>query len=236
MTLLFLHPVGLAADCVAWLDLPEDVCAVTFPGHGERLRARPGLVLGDLADEIVGWTSGPLDVIGCSLGGMVALHLALDHPDRIRSLVLACTTAAGDPRVMSDRAEATERRGSLAMLDETLRRWFSPEALALDPVPEPIAYAKKRLSAMDAGALADTWRAIAEHDVRDRLAEITAPATCVAGRIDLSCPLPVMRELAAGLPSARLVEMDAPHMAFLEKPREFSEIVRQHLNWVKDHE
>lgn len=235
MTTLFLHPVGLDANCVQWLDVPQ-VQAGTFPGHGERARARPGLRLEHMADEIAGWTTGPLDVIGASLGGMVALHLALNHPHRVRSLVLACTTAAGDAAVMSDRAAATEERGSLGMLDETMTRWFTVPTVKGDPLDPPVAYARERLIAMDAGALADTWRAIAAHDVRNRLAAITAPATCIAGLKDLSTPPPVMTELADGLPNSRLVTMDAPHMAFLERPAEFSAFVREHLAWVDGEE
>lgn len=231
MTTLFLHPVGLDASCVRWLDIPQ-VQAGTFPGHGDRARARPGLRLEHLADEIAGWTQGPLDVVGASLGGMVALHLALNHPNRVRSLVLACTTAAGDANVMRDRAAATEARGSLDMLNETMTRWFSSATVKEDPLAAPVAYARERLIAMDAGALADTWLAIGAHDVRQRLAEITAPATCIAGLTDVSSPLPVMTELADGLPHSRLVTMDAPHMAFLEQPAEFSALVRAHLEWT----
>jgi 3-oxoadipate enol-lactonase len=232
-TLLFLHPVGLDRDCVAWLDLPP-VRAVTFPGHGERHRARPGLTLADMADEIAGHHTGPLDVVGASLGGMVALHLALAHRDRVRSLVLACTTPRGDAEVMGARADATEARGSAGMLEDTLTRWFTPGFRAADPDAAPLAYARDRLLAMDAGALADTWRAIGTHDVVERLGEIRVPTTCVAGRQDASTPLPVMQDLAARVPGARLVELDAPHMAFLERPAEFAAAVREHLAWVTD--
>jgi 3-oxoadipate enol-lactonase len=233
MTTLFLHPVGLDAACVQWVDIPQ-VQAMTFPGHGDRARARAGLRLEHMADEIAGWTQGPLDIVGASLGGMVALHLALNHPDRVRSLVLACTTAAGDADVMGDRAAATEARGSLGMLDETMTRWFTSATVKQDPLAAPVAYARERLIAMDPGALADTWRAIGAHDTRARLAEITVPATCIAGLTDVSTPLPVMTELAKGLPHSRLVTMDAPHMAFLEKPAEFSALVRAHLAWVEE--
>lgn len=230
---LFLHPVGLDRDCVTWLDLP-DLRAVTLPGHGERRRARPGLTLADAADEIVGHHTGRFHVVGASLGGMVAMHLALAHPDRVRSLVLACTTPRGDPHVMRSRADDTEARGSAGMLAETMARWFTAEALERDPEAPPIGYARERLLAMRAGALADTWRAIGEHDVVDRLGEIRVPVTCLAGRQDLSTPLAVMRDLAERLPDARLVELDAPHMAFLEKPREFSAAVADHLAWAQD--
>jgi pimeloyl-ACP methyl ester carboxylesterase len=232
-SLLFLHPVGLDRRCVEWLDLPP-LRAVTLPGHGERERARPGLTLADMADEIVGHSTGLLDVVGASLGGMVAMHLALEHPDRVRSLVLACTTPRGDSAVMNDRADATEDRGSAGMLEDTLTRWFTPAALEADREAPYMAYARERLLAMDPGALADTWRAIGTHDVLERLGEIRVPTTCIAGRRDLSTPMDVMRDLAARLPGARLVEMDAPHMAFLERPREFSAAAVEHLAWAGD--
>jgi pimeloyl-ACP methyl ester carboxylesterase len=230
-SLLFLHPVGLDRHCIEWLDLPP-VRAVTMPGHGERERARPGLTLADMADEIVGHSTGQLDVVGASLGGMVAMHLALDHPDRVRSLVLACTTPRGDSAVMNDRADVTEDSGSAGMLDDTLSRWFTPSALEADQDAPYMAYARERLLTMDPGALADTWRAIGTHDVLERLGEIRVPTTCIAGMRDLSTPMDVMRDLAARLPDARLVEMDAPHMAFLERPREFSAAVLEHLAWA----
>ena len=230
---ILLHPVALDAHCIDWLDVPG-LSAPTLPGHGDRVRARPGLTLDDMADEVVGWTSGPLDVVGASLGGMVALHLALNHPDRVRSLVLACTTARTDTDTMEARAAATEERGAPRMVDDAMARWFTEEALQRTPAPAPLEYARRCLGRMDTGALADTWRAVARHDVSARLGEIPVPTTCIAGPRDVSTPSAVMAEVAAGLPQARLVELDAPHMAHLERPAEFSEAVRSHLQWVEE--
>lgn len=230
---ILLHPVALDAHCIDWLDVPG-LSAPTFPGHGSRARARAGLTLDDMADEVVGWTSGPLDVIGASLGGMVALHLALNHPDRVRSLVLACTTARTDADAMQARAKATEERGAAGMVDDAMTRWFTEEALRRTPAPAPLEYARRCLGSIDTGALADTWRAVAGHDVFARLGEIPVPSTCIAGTRDVSTPSAVMAELADGLPQSRLVELDAPHMAHLERPAEFSEAVRDHLRWVQE--
>lgn len=233
MTVLFLHPVGLDRDAARFLDLGDvagGVHAITFPGHGDRRRARPGLTLDDMADEIAGHATGPFDVVGASLGGMVAMHLALDHPGLVRSLVLACTTPDGATDVMEARAAATEERGSAGMLDDTMTRWFTADGLA-SGAPY-LDHARERLVTMDPGALADTWRAIGTHHVLDRLGEITVPTTCIAGRVDASTPLEVMRDLDARLPKSRLVELDAPHMAFMENADEFTAAVRTHLEWV----
>jgi 3-oxoadipate enol-lactonase len=231
--LLFLHPVGLDARCVQFLDLPG-ARAATFPGHGDRRRARPGLSLGDMADEVAGWTTGPVDLLGASLGGMVALHVALNHPDRVRSLVLSCTTAYGNPEVMNGRAAETEARGAQGMVAQTLTRWFRRETLARAPAAPAVEYARRCLTGMDTGALADTWRAIAGHDVRGPLAEIDVPTTCIAGEHDVSTPPAVVAELADRIPGARLERLDAAHMAHLEQPQQFAEIVRRHLDRMGD--
>ncbi|MGD9989156.1 alpha/beta fold hydrolase, partial [Pseudonocardia sp.] len=162
---------------------------------------------------------------------MVAMHLALDHPGMVRSLVLACTTPDGAPDVMEARAAATEEHGSAGMLDDTMTRWFTADGLA-SGAPY-LDHARERLLAMDPGALADTWRAIGAHHVLDRLGDITVPATCIAGRVDASTPLEAMSDLASRLPAARLVELDAPHMAFMENADEFAAAVRAHLEWVE---
>lgn len=229
---IFLHPVGLDVNAVSFIDVP-DLRSCTQPGHFPRRRARPGLTLDDIADEILGWTDGQVDLIGASLGGMVALHAALNFPDRIRSLVLACTSAAVDHALMEERARVTEERGGADMREETLQRWFMASTLAEEPVCAGVQYARERLSVMPTGALADTWRAIAGHDVLDRLGEITVPVTLIAGRYDVSSPPAGLEAMADRLNRSRLVMLDAAHMAFLERPGEFSDAVRSHFTWVE---
>lgn len=230
MTVLFLHAVGLDSRAASFLDLP-DVIAPTLPGHGARSRPRAGLTLDDIADEVVGWTNGPLHIVGASFGAMVALHVALRHPDRVKSMVLACTTARADATVMEERARLTEQRGAAAMVYSTLERWFSAAYLGRSPLPPALDYARNCLESADADALADTWRAMAQHDVLDRLGEIRVPTTCIAGARDVAAPPQAMPALAAGLPAARLVVLDAPHMAFLEEPRSFVDATQEHLRW-----
>jgi 3-oxoadipate enol-lactonase len=229
---LVLHAAGLDAVCGDLLGL-EGTISVTLPGHGGRRRQRPGLTLCDMADEIAGWVRSPVDVVGLSLGGMVAQHLALAHPDRVRSLVLACTTAQTPTQVLLDRADATEVEATERMVATTLERWFTADFLSRTPEPELLTYARRCLEDIDPRSFADVWRAIAGHDVLDRLGEIPAPTTCLAGTHDVSTPPQELATLAERLPNARYVEIDAPHIALLEQPDEFRRIVRDHLAWVE---
>ena len=230
-SLLVLHAAGLDTRSVEFLGV-DGAIGPTLPGHGDRCRPRPGLTLLDMADEIAGWVSEPVDVVGLSMGGMVAQHLALQHPDRVRSLVLACTTARTPTEVLLQRAAATEVSSDEELVTTTLARWFTADFLARSPEPAPLAYARACLARIDHAAFADVWRAIAGHDVLDRLGGITVPVTCVAGSADVSTPPAELEALAERLPEARLVQIDAPHMAPLERPGQFRSVVLDHLEWV----
>lgn len=229
---LVLHAAGLDAASGDLLGL-EQAISVTLPGHGIRHRPRAGLTLSDMADEIAGWVRCPVDVVGLSMGGMVAQHLALDHPGLVRSLVLACTTARTPTQILLERADLTETEPKERTVATTLERWFTADFLSGTPEPETLAYARRRLEDIDAGSFADVWRAIAGHDVLDRLGEIDAPTTCLAGKHDVSTPPQELATLAERLPNARYVEIDAPHMAPLEQPDEFRRVVNEHLAWVE---
>jgi 3-oxoadipate enol-lactonase len=227
---IFLHPVALDGRASAWLDVPG-LITPTQLGHGQRQQPGGRFSLDDLADEVTGWTSGPVHLIGCSMGGMVALRFALRHPERVASLVLGYTTARVGREGMLERAARTDELGAKGMASATMERWFTREALARQPLDPPVAYALERLTDTPTQVISDTWRAIADHDVLGRLGELAGiPTTCVAGRRDLSTPLAAMEATGAAIPGAELVVTDHPHMGFLEDPRGFSAVVARHLD------
>jgi pimeloyl-ACP methyl ester carboxylesterase len=87
------------------------------------------------------------------------------------------------------------------------------------------------LSRLDADITGNFLRSQAAHyDLRSRLAEITAPTLVLAGRADWVCSLADSRVLAAGIPNAELVEIDAGHFLFSEEPEEFLRAVRSYVD------
>jgi 3-oxoadipate enol-lactonase len=229
VTLVLMTPIGLDAGCWSAMRLPgTEVVRHEFPGFGARDRAPVTPTMASLADEVAQRYPGPLDLVGVSMGGMVGQNVAVRHPDRVRSLLTACTGAASDPAVMAQRAAAAEVGGMEAVLATTLERWFTPAALATPGHPG-VDHARRTLLGLDPRAFADGWRAIATHDVREELATVRAPVTVVAGSADTASPVARAEEVAERTPDARLVVLDGPHMMHLEEPAALSDAIAEHL-------
>jgi pimeloyl-ACP methyl ester carboxylesterase len=230
VTLVLLPPVGLDERCWDWLHLPAPAIRHVYPGFGRRPRDNRPADLDTWADEVAGLGDGePLDLVGISMGSMVAQHLAVRHRDRVNSLLLACTGGSADPATALARAAAAEVGGMAGALESTLQRWFTGAALAAVPEHPGVAYTRATLLALDPASWAAGWRAIARHDVLAELTAVTAPTTCIAGRGDQSAPPERVRRLAAAIPGASLELLDGPHMIHLENPAEFSAALAAHL-------
>ncbi len=235
VALVLLTPVGLDRDCWSWLDLPSgDVARHEFPGFGSRSRlsAAPDIVV--LADEVAATYPGELDLVGVSMGGMVAQHLAIRHPDRVRSVVVACTGAYVDPLMMRRRAQASERGVTPEVLDDTLHRWFTDDVVA-----QGDAHPGRRLRQAHparAGAWGVRGRVAVDRYARrsSRLHTVRARVTCIAAAQDAAASVERVSEIADAVPDGRLVVVDGPHMLHLEEPDVFSAVLAEHLRLVEE--
>jgi len=238
--LVLLHPVGLDLTC--WeAQMPVvaprfRVVRLDLRGHGRSAVPPPPYTLGGLAADVHGLLHQlglfPANVIGLSVGGMVAQLLALEYPQDVSALVLADTnsTLPQEARpAMVERGETARREGMASIVDETLRRWFT-EGFLQSAV---VARCRERLLADDVTGWAATWRAIAELNTEPRLKEIRAPTLVITGELDVSAPISRARAIAERIPGAILfVVPGAPHMSPLEQPHLFNASVMEFLRGV----
>ncbi|MGX7672805.1 3-oxoadipate enol-lactonase [Plantactinospora sp. DSM 117369] len=171
---------------------------------------------------------------GLSLGGMVGMWLAANASDRIDRLVLLCTSARlGPAQGWRDRAAATRSGGVEAVADTVVGRWFTRGFAASRP--EVVAAYRSMLTATPAEGYAGCCEAIAEMDLRDDLARITAPTLVVAGANDPATPIAHARVLADRIPGAGLrVVGDAAHLANVEQPDRVGRLILDHLGGGAD--
>lgn len=164
-------------------------------------------------------------VVGTSFGGMVALELAIRHPELIDRLVLCCTSPGGalasyPLHELRDRDPAELVAIRMRLLEErwdpdadepipglgAIYPWMERQALA--PPEDPMA----------ADGLRRQIDARAGHDVMDRLERIAAPTLVCAGRYDAMAPLHNARYLADHIPRADLAVFDGGHVFMLQDP------------------
>ncbi|MDW8338577.1 MAG: 3-oxoadipate enol-lactonase [Thermoleophilia bacterium] len=209
------------------------VLAYDHPGHGESDLPGEGCSIEGLARSLLSLLDEleleRVSIGGVSLGGMVATAIALEAPERVDRLVLACTSAfLGPPETWLERAATVRRSGIEAIADAVLGRWFTAELAAAQP-EIPARFRALLLSTSREG-YARCCEAIARWDARERLTEIRAPTLVVAGADDPATPVAHSELLASRIPNAHLVVLErAAHLANVERAPEFTQELLAHL-------
>lgn len=212
---------------------PLRVLRVDLPGHGASPPAHGPFTVADLADGVLAVVEeaggGSFHVAGVSLGGAVALELALAHADRVRTLTMCCSGARiGTPAGWADRAAGVRAGGTASLVAASAARWFAPG------FPERrqrvVARALDALIGVDDESYARCAEALARFDRSAASAAVSVPTLLVSGGYDEVTPPASVRELAAVLPRSTHVTLEpAGHLAPLEAPAEVAALVRDHL-------
>lgn len=156
-------------------------------------------------------------IAGVSLGGMIAMELALSAPERIAGLALVCTSATMDPASWDARIAAVRQGGTAAIADLAMGRFLSPAFVAERPEVE--ATIRRGLISMAASGYAGCGAAIRDMDLQQRLRAIAATTLIITGTRDTSTPFAGHGEhLLAHIPGAVHRALDAAHLAPIEVP------------------
>ncbi len=185
-------------------------------------------------------------VFGISMGGMIAQEFALNHPGRLRSLILGCTTCGGAKGIPpTGEALAFLMSPEMAKLsvEERARQvppWlWTQEFIDKNPaaVEQYVAITCKYPTPVQ--GFGRQAQAIAGHDTYDRLPQIKAPTLVIAGTADRLIPVENSRLLASRIPNAELVILENAGHGFIvdaaaEANRAILDFLRRHTKSQKN--
>jgi pimeloyl-ACP methyl ester carboxylesterase len=215
------------------------VVSVDLRNHGKSDRIRSRFDVADLAEDVARLLdtmgTGPLPVVGYSLGGMVAQELALTSPGRVTGLVLGATAArpVSLPRWLTVPAFVAGRAAS--RLDRfLLPRLAHAYLMRTGTVPaEHGAWLWRTLLDRDTNLYYETGFAILRFDARDRVGSIGVPTTMVVTTDDQLIAPRLQRETASLIPDARVVELEgARHEAVLTHADDIAKAILEALDRV----
>ena len=233
--LALLHGIGGAAHL--WAPVHgRRTLAWNQPGYGRTALPDP-LTFAALADALARDLDAAgverADLVGHSMGGMIALEFALAHPERVERLVLYATTPAfggRDPAFARDflaaRLGPLDAGRSMAECAATLAGGMC--APGADPAAEPAAIAA--MAEVPEATYRATLACLATFDRRSGLPRLAAPTVLIAGEQDAVAPPRTMQRMAEAIAGARLIVVPgAGHLAHLEQPAAFGAALEEAL-------
>lgn len=172
-----------------------------------------------------------VDLVGVSMGGMIAQHFAADYPERLGKLVLVVTCSRPNPILTKSVQEWIDlaRRGDhAAFMDSNLcrmysdayyrkNRWMAP---LVGRLTKPKSYERFFIQA----------DACLTHDASECLAEIHTPTLVIGGEQDHALGAEASREMAAAIPEAQLKMYPEWGHGLYEEAKDFNRIVLDFLN------
>jgi 3-oxoadipate enol-lactonase/4-carboxymuconolactone decarboxylase len=165
-------------------------------------------------------------VCGTSLGGMIAMALAMKAPDRVSGLVLACTSAAMDRAFWIQRIATVRADGISAVAEPALRIMFS-EAFARDN-PAAVDTVRGALLTTNVDGYLGCAAAMRDMDLLSRLPRVHTPTLVLAGALDTATSFEGHGDrIVAAIPGAQAKVLPTGHLACIEDPAAFSAAVAE---------
>ena len=221
---VFVH--GFTQTGSSWADIAERICAlghevavVDLPGHGDSARVRADL---RRTADLIASTTGTATYVGYSLGGRVALHLAIMYPHVVERLALLGAT----PGIVDDDERAARRNADEALATRILT--IGVEAFLAEWTAQPLFAGLEVTEADRADRLRNTADGLASSlrlcgtgtqvPLWERLVELNMPVLAMAGEHDAKFH-PIAERVASTVPEGRFASIHgAGHAAHLQQP------------------
>lgn len=229
--IVFLHPLG--ADAAFWDPVravlaSHSTVSLDLPGHGGAPPPPRGAGIDVYSAPValqIAALGEPAHLVGMSLGGLVAQHLAAAHPDLVASALLADTVPVyPEPmrQMWRQRAETARTGGLSSLVEPMVEMWFTAELAQQDDAR--VAQARRTFAATDPEGYARTCDVLADADLRERTASLTVPVVVACGEDDA----PPFRDAAhwlADTTGGSVNWLPGRHACAVEHPAQFAALV-----------
>lgn len=227
---------GVGADLSSWDRVVErlsghfTVVRADLRGHGHSSlidSCRMTDFVADLAAVLDAVGQTKVDLIGFSLGGLVAQWFALEYPGRVNRLALLSTVAersAAERARVLERADKVRDEGIASVVSAAEDRWFTPAFKAANPAK--VALRLEQLKANDHRSYAAAYRVFAEADEGIDFSRIRQPTLVMTGENDIGSNTRMARRMHEAIAGSRLVILpELRHSVLMEAP----DLIADHL-------
>jgi 3-oxoadipate enol-lactonase len=219
---------GVGSELSVWdrvlesLPLSSPIVRYDLRGHGRSQRPPGPYSLENFVDDHVvlmqklGITRA--NVVGFSLGGLIAQAVALRHPDTVERLVIIGAVAGrsdAEKEAVLSRLRVVEDDGLEAIASGGATRWYTEDFRTRHP--EVVERHMQRFTANDPRAYAAAFRVLATNDLLPDLHEIQVPTLIMTGSEDVGSPPRMARAMHASIADSELVIIDGVKHAVLEE-------------------
>ena len=235
--IVFIH--GFGGDLNNWQFNQEALAerhatyAIDLPGHGGSSkdlgsgRVDVGALAKAVTDFLDAQDIGKAHLVGHSLGGAVALYLALDHAERVASATLVCSAGLG-PEINMEYIDGFMQAKRRKQLEPVLAMLVAdPDMVSREMIEDVLKF--KRLDGVEAALnriIHDNFAGGRQAlELTPRLGELRVPVQVIWGRQDRIVPARHAEGLPANVP-VRVFD-DAGHMVHMEKAAEVNELIKR---------
>lgn len=187
------------------------------PSNFERLSLDAVELLDHLGIEKAAWC-------GLSMGGMSGMWLATHKRDRFTKFAITCTSAhVGSPDIYNGRIKFVRDNGMANLRPLVIDRWFTKGFQTANP--QEVSRIGSMIETTNAEGYIACCAAIRDMDQREAIRTITSPVLVIAGAHDNATPTEQGRLIAANIPKAQYVELNAAHLGNIEAASAYTNAV-----------